>query len=175
MASSFWVCPNGLWCDISCMCFMSSKVLLEMLYVKFASNDMLFGVKAHWGLNKGSFRAHWVLSVFMYNVLQKMLSKCVSEWTFSALPKLVCTNSIPVQVSLIQLKLAFTLNKHSAIYVLQIVLILSLSASNHVLNYFWLSFTLKTFRKDPTTIFLRQFFSVWYLELQYEMASKHQK
>ena len=23
----------------------------------------------------------------MYNVLQKMLSKCVSEWTFSALPK----------------------------------------------------------------------------------------
>ena len=87
MASSFWVCPNGLWCDISCMCFMSSKVLLEMLYVKFASNELLFGVKAHWGLNKGSLRAHWVLSVFMYNVLQKMLSKCVSEWTFSALPK----------------------------------------------------------------------------------------
>ena len=35
---------------------------------------------------------------------------------------MLCANSIPVQVSLIQLKIAFTLNKHSAIYVLQIVL-----------------------------------------------------
>ena len=44
-----------------------------------------------------------------------------------------------------------------------------LSASNHVLNYFSLSFTLKTFRKDPTTLYVDQYLGFQMLSLSIKM------
>ena len=39
----------------------------------------------------------------------------------------------------------------------------SLSASNPLLNCFMLSFTLKTFQKDPITVYLDQYLQIWYV------------
>ena len=42
----------------------------------------------------------------------------------------------------------------------------SLCLSNPVLTYFIVSFTSKTFQKDPTTLYLDQYLLIWYVEIQ---------